>query len=145
MINISYILFFITDLPNNYNEFHETAVSVMQQLLLHTWNSRILVKVKGLTLIFFTVMTISRTGLFVWKVFRLSPWLLPKIHEFQGCNKKSSSYLWPNSISAKRNADTKKETSGNVQPQEKSNWHFIFFRWLSWWQHNFRVRILLTH
>ena len=53
MINISYILFFIIDLPINCNGFHEVAASVMRQLLLHTWNSWILMKVKGLTSIFF--------------------------------------------------------------------------------------------
>ena len=31
MIDISYILFFIFDLPINYNEFCETAASVMRQ------------------------------------------------------------------------------------------------------------------
>ena len=38
----------------------------------------------------------------------------------------------PNSISTKRNVDTKKETLGNVHLQEKSNGHFIFPKWLSW-------------
>ena len=32
MTNMSYILFFIFDLPINYNEFHEIAASVMRQL-----------------------------------------------------------------------------------------------------------------
>ena len=38
----------------------------------------------------------------------------------------------PNSISATRNADTKKETLGNVHDQGKSNGHFVFSKWLSW-------------
>ena len=36
-----------------------------------------------------------------------------------------------NSINTKRNADTKKETLGNVHPQEKNNGHLIFSKWLS--------------
>ena len=38
----------------------------------------------------------------------------------------------PNSISTKRNADTKKETLGNVNPHEKSNGHFVFSKRFSW-------------
>ena len=55
---------------------------------------------------------------------------LPKIHEFKWYNKKLFRYTFraaePNSVSTKRNADTKKETLGNVHPREKSNGHFIF-------------------
>ena len=77
MINISYILFFIIDLPVNYNELHEDAASVMRQLLLHTWNSWILVKAKGLTLKFFSMMIIS-TNEFFLKSIQVKPLTITK-------------------------------------------------------------------